>query len=87
MIRLLTPVVALTALLVLTGSAWAQNSPYPWKAVDRPEHALIRRIPVPLGYRRTALPPGSFGYWLRRLPLKEGRPPVILYDGTPKKDQ
>ncbi|MCC6810511.1 MAG: DUF4846 domain-containing protein [Deltaproteobacteria bacterium] len=31
--------------------------------------------------------PGSFGAWLRTLPLKPGRPDVLLHDGTPKGNQ
>jgi len=48
---------------------------------------LAERIPPPPGCQRVELPPDSFGAWLRQLPLKPGRPPVHLYDGTRKVQQ
>jgi hypothetical protein len=49
--------------------------------------SLQARIPPPAGYERLETNPGSFGAWLRELPLKPGRPEVLLYDGRPKADQ
>jgi hypothetical protein len=34
-----------------------------------------------------AIPDGSFGTWLRGLPVLPGKPNVLLYDGTPKRNQ
>lgn len=48
---------------------------------------LVNRVPPPKGYERTRLTVGSFGDWLRNLPLKKGNPRVMLYDGTPKANQ
>jgi hypothetical protein len=45
------------------------------------------RIAPPAGFTRTAQPAGSFGEWLRGLPLKAGRPPVHLHDGRLKGNQ
>lgn len=43
-------------------------------------------IEPPYGYDRIAVNPGSFGEWLRKVPLKkDGR--VYLYNGSLKKDQ
>jgi hypothetical protein len=46
--------------------------------------ALINRIPVPKGYERVAENSGSFGDWLRHLPLKPNGAKVYLYNGTVK---
>ena len=45
------------------------------------------RIPPPPGFLRIPVAPESFGEWLRALPLREGRPPVYLFDGHEKADQ
>ena len=49
--------------------------------------ALAERFAPPLGYRPVALPASSFGAWLRGLPLKPGRPEVLLFNGRPKQNQ
>ena len=48
---------------------------------------LEQRIPAPDGYTRVAVAPGSFGAWLRQLPVRPGRPDVYLYDGRRKGNQ
>lgn len=48
---------------------------------------LEDRIPPPPGFARVPLDEGSFGAWLRGLPLKPGRPPVLLFDGREKANQ
>jgi len=59
---------------------------YPWLTGENVE-ALCRRVtPVP-GLSRVSAEPGSFGEWLRNLPLKPGRPSVRLFDGRPKANQ
>ena len=42
------------------------------------------RFKTPPGYERIYSAEGGFSEWLRNLPLKEGRPPVRLYDGSLK---
>jgi hypothetical protein len=49
--------------------------------------SIASRIAVPPGYARVAVAPGSFGAWLRELPLRPGRPPVYLYNGDEKSNQ
>lgn len=49
--------------------------------------SLQMRIPPPAGFERLEPEPGSFGAWLRQLPVKPGRPPVLLYNGRPKSFQ
>jgi hypothetical protein len=44
-------------------------------------------IKPPMGYVRLLLPEGSFGAWLRNLPLHPGSPPVHLYNGQKKQNQ
>ena len=51
------------------------------------EETVESRIRTPRGYERTPLKPGSFGAWLRNLPLRPGRPPVTLYNGRKKFNQ
>lgn len=42
---------------------------YPWRDAAA-ARALEDALPPPQGFSRMALPPGSFGAWLRRLPLR-----------------
>ena len=49
--------------------------------------ALCNRIAPPAGYTRVSPSEGSFEWWLQHLPLKEGRPPVHLYNGRLKGNQ
>ena len=54
----------------------AGENPYP----------MVGQIPLPPGYHRIAADKGSFGAWLRAIPLKKDRT-VYLYDGSPKRNQ
>lgn len=65
----------------------AQAGAYPWIATYDDTQSIGARIPPPAGYRRTDLADNAFGRWLRRLPLKPGRPDVHLYDGRLKRNQ
>jgi len=60
---------------------------YPWMETYDESRAIASRISVPDGYERIGAAEGSFERWLRYLPLKEGRPPVYLYDGRSKGNQ
>lgn len=60
---------------------------YSWKADYDIKNALINRIAVPQGFKRTEVQSGSFGDWLRFLPLKPGNPDVHLYNGDLKRYQ
>jgi hypothetical protein len=51
------------------------------------KQSLVDRISVPAGFQRTVEKPGSFGDWLRHLPLKPGKPEVHLYNGKLKSNQ
>jgi len=80
----------LRGLLLLAGlSVLAQGAgpPYPWLKPGEVVESLDSRIAPPAGFERVQAPPGSFAAWLRRLPLKPGCPPVLLYNGQPKARQ
>jgi hypothetical protein len=57
---------------------------YSWLKLTDEKNCLRKRIPVPKGYHRVKTEEGSFGNWLRFVPLKEGNPPVHLYNGELK---
>lgn len=84
-----TPAV-LVALLAGCGSSPSGNTTTP--AGDNPvdslakEFRIVADIPPPQGFKRVAADSGSFGYWLRRIPLKKDKT-VYLYDGSLKHSQ
>ena len=49
--------------------------------------SLASRFEPPEGHTRVAVTEGSFGAWLRALPLAPGRPDVKLHDGRKKANQ
>ncbi len=51
------------------------------------ENTLINRVSLNDGFARDKLPINSFGHWIRRLPLKTGRPKVYLFNGEEKFNQ
>jgi hypothetical protein len=62
-------------------------SAYPWLARRDAANTIATRIPPPARFRRAATCEGTFARWLRFLPLKPGRPPVMLFDGREKANQ
>jgi len=69
--------------MLLTGGA------HPWTQAPAPEgqQTLEQRFAPPPGYRRIEQSQGSFGAWLRTLPVKAGRPDVLLHTGERKGNQ
>jgi hypothetical protein len=63
------------------------GSKYAWDKMYNPVQALEHRIAPPAGYVRKPFPTGSFGEWLRGVPLKPGKPQVMLFNGQPKENQ
>lgn len=63
------------------------QSPHPWITRRLPVETVETRILPPVGYARTGVADGSFAQWLRRLPVKPGRPAVLLFDGRSKANQ
>ncbi|QTA85309.1 DUF4846 [Desulfonema magnum] len=68
-------------------SAVLASETYLWLNKYDRASAIINQIPVPEGYQRTAVSPGSFESWLRHLPVKNGNHPVYLFNGQKKSDQ
>lgn len=60
---------------------------YSWKTDYDKNNTIEFRIPTPKGFQRTEELKGSFADWLRHLPLKPGKPPVLLYNGEQKNNQ
>ena len=62
---------------------------YPWRDGQPVEGAstLSARIAPPEGFHRATAEAGTFGEWLRGLPLKAEGAPVLLYTGEPKARQ
>ena len=54
---------------------------YPWMRGNPEYQPLIDRIPAPEGFTRVSVEMGSYGYWLRHLPLKPKGSPVRSYRG------
>ncbi|MCI1185868.1 DUF4846 domain-containing protein [Hymenobacter sp. DH14] len=71
-----------------TGPSRPSGAVYAWQA--RPgaaEQSLAARFPAPAGSRRVAVAQGSWGEWLRWLPLKPAGTKARLYNGQLKTPQ
>jgi hypothetical protein len=73
--------------IVLGAVAQTPTAQAPAWRVAADSRPLSVRIQPPAGYTRVPVPPGSFGAWLRELPLRAGRPQVRLFDGRLKSNQ
>jgi hypothetical protein len=60
---------------------------YPWRGEAAVTATLAERTPPPAGFKRVPAEPGSFGEWLRGLPVKPSDAQVHLYDGRAKWNQ
>jgi hypothetical protein len=80
---------ALTAVAVAPFAVRGDGpSAYPWPRSATSDGGTIEsRFQPPDGYARVAVAEGSFGAWLRGLPVLPGKPDVLLHDGTPKHNQ
>ena len=82
--------VRLILLLAISLYACKQSTTGQTQAADRPSlinewgKIIETRFDPPPGYRRGALPDGSFGKYLRGLPLKPHGSPVLYYNGDEK---
>jgi len=74
-------------ILILSGHACTQPYSYHWLDEYEDSEAIVSRIQTPDGYKRAKSAPDTFEDWLRNLPLKEGSPPVYLYNGRKKSNQ
>jgi hypothetical protein len=78
--------VLLFGLLIVAPGAAVAEPVYPW--LDRPPaETIVDRFGAPTGFTRVAVGRGSFGEWLRGLPLAPAGTPVLLHDGREKADQ
>jgi hypothetical protein len=68
-------------------AAGAEGPAYAWLERVDPDQSLARRIAAPEGYECVPAADGSFGAWLRHLPLMKGNPPVRLFNGKEKPNQ
>ena len=64
-----------------------ESNKYCWKENYNKLNCIENRIPVPSDFKRIEVVKNSFADWLRHLPLKEGKPNVLLYNGQPKSNQ
>ncbi len=55
---------------------------YSWLSGNPKNENIAGRFAVPDGFVRQSEIAGSFEDWLRHLPLKDGNPPVHLFDGN-----
>ena len=60
------------------------HNQYSWIESYKPETSLTNKISIPEGFARVPVMKGSFGDWLRHLPLKENQTDVKLYNGSLK---
>jgi len=63
------------------------NAQYLWLDSYDSTQSISSRINVPDGYKRIDIERGSFAHWLRNVPLKDGNPPIYLFDGDKKLNQ
>lgn len=75
------------SLLLIFSKVNAGEKSYLWLDEYSIENSIKHRIETPPDFYRENIPDKSFGKWLRFLPLKEGKPPVYLYDGSKKLNQ
>ena len=79
---------SLSATVLAAGVAHAEPLGYAWRAQSAAAgDDLAARIAPPAGAKRVAAAAGSFGDWLRHLPLLPRDSPVMLFDGTRKSRQ
>lgn len=55
--------------------------------LDTSGYTIEHRFPAPKGFQRVAYPENSFAHYLRTLPLQPANAPVLLYNGTLKRNQ
>ena len=67
----------------LISNLQAQSHRYNWANDYDSSPALINYIPLPAGYKRTAVGSNSYADWLRHLPVKDGQKVSYTYDGRP----
>lgn len=59
----------------------------PWIDSFAVQNTIINRVVVPSDFVRIEAAKNTFTHWLRRLPLKEGKPLVMLHNDKSKRNQ
>jgi len=72
--------------LLVPGASTAGEPVYPW-LTRAPARTISDSVAPPAGFVRVPAAEGSFGDWLRHLPLAADGTPVRFYDGREKPDQ
>jgi len=74
-------------LIVSMFSGYAGEPVYSWNPDPETSDSAQDLVQVPDGFQRISLKEGSFGAWLRNLPLKTEDNTVYLFDGRKKRNQ
>ena len=77
----------LLTLLLIGLVAPSPPASYAWLGGRHPTRVLEDAVAAPAGFTRARLAAGSFGAWLRRLPLHPEGHAVRLFDGSEKPNQ
>jgi len=89
-------VISILFLLILFASSCSENRireldtikyELPWVDSFAVQNTIINRVVVPDNFVRIEAATNTFAHWLRRLPLKEGKPSVTLYNNKMKRNQ
>jgi hypothetical protein len=82
------PAICILLLAGCGSSPSGNTSPVGDHPVDSTSKTLriVMDIQPPAGFRRVVADSGSFGYWLRHIPLKQDKT-VFLFDGSRKRNQ
>lgn len=65
----------------------SRDNLYSWNSTYSTDNKLQNRIAPPAGYTRVSTTKKTFADWLRNIPLKPGKPDVLLYNGQKKENQ
>lgn len=74
-------------LIFVLFSIGLQKDKYAWLTHYDSNNTIEKRVLVPAGYKRVLFESGSFGEWLRNLPLKPANTPVKIWNGQLKRNQ
>lgn len=77
-------IIIAVGVILPTPFSYPQENTFPWLEYYNPGNSIENRIPAPEGYERVEVTSGSFGEWLRYLPLKKEGSPVLLFNGIPR---
>jgi hypothetical protein len=77
------PLLLLSLLTLASAAPAAASTPYPWLEGDVAAGASLHaRVSPPAGFARIALEEGSYGHWLRHLPMAPAGTPIRAFDGS-----